>query len=147
MNRVDLTGWCILGAMAKHRTYTETEKIGTMLLALEQGVPHAAKVTNTPEPTLYQWFQSAGGLSEIRSFAELSVLHSKMGALKAVYDGVGKAVEEGVAGEKLLEVFAKLVEDGKALPAAAAQAGAQATLQVVIQAKEGEPEVIEVPRG
>jgi hypothetical protein len=124
------------------RSYTETEKIGTMLLALEQGVAATVEQTAIPRPTIYEWFRSSGGLPAVRTFLEETVFSAKSKAMCAVYDAIRRSADGDSLSAEMVEALGKLVVD-RAEAKAAAQAGAQATLQVVIQ---GTGEVIEVPR-
>lgn len=126
------------------RSYTETEKIGTMLLALEQGVAATVEQTSVPRPTIYEWFRSSGGLPAVRTFLDETVFSAKAKAMSAVYDAIRRSAEGDKLGPEMVDALSKLVVERADLRAqAAAQAGAQATLQVVIQ---GTGETIEVPR-
>lgn len=127
--------------MAK-RSYTETEKIGTMLLALEQGGPIAEQKTGVPHTTIYSWFKEAGGIDIIRQYAEARSGHSVLSAKAAIANEMIRRVE-ALGDEQLAGIFREMLKEAAPQLAAAAQAGAQATLQVVIQ---GTGEVIEVPR-
>lgn len=135
------------GVMATKRSYSETEKIGTMLMALNEGVPVAAQRTETPMPTIYEWFNEGGGILKVRSFLESAMLNAGFAAKRAVYDEVVKRAPQAQDTEVFV-TFREMMREAAGQGPAAAQAGAQAaaTLQVVIQGKDGEPEVIEVPR-
>lgn len=132
--------------MAK-RSYTEIEKIGTMLLALQEGVHVAAERGGMPEKTVYTWFYHAGGLKQIREFSLEATGEAILRAKRAFFDEVQRVLgDKQVTPAQLIESFVQVLgqeAEANTPQAAAAQAGAQATLQVVIQ---GTGEVIEVPR-
>lgn len=129
----------------ENRSYTETERIGTMLLAIEHGVPHAAKETTTPESTIYSWLQDAGGIAQVRRFIEESELTARAQAKQALYKRVIKDLESGdIVPVHALDSFTRILEaesDGKL-----SSPPAQATAQVLmVQLRDGE--VLELPRG
>jgi hypothetical protein len=131
------------------RSYTETEKIGTMLLALRDGVVKAGEQTETPTLTIYQWFRDAdpGGIEAIRRFTDAATDNALLDAKRALFVEVARRCDAGEMDQaQLMVTFRSMIEEETkqaVAPLAAAQAGAQATLQVVIQ---GTGETIEVPR-
>jgi hypothetical protein len=69
-----------------HRRYTPTQQFGTMLLALNEGIVAAEQKTKTPQSTIYTWFRRAGGIAEVRRFAEEAAGHALSKAEQAVYE-------------------------------------------------------------
>jgi hypothetical protein len=101
---------CYHETMGK-RTYTETERIGLMVMAVEHGIPHAAKAGNMAESTIYSWLQKAGGIAQVRSFVEETEFASKLAAKSAVYRQVIKGCETGeLIPLVALESFTRIVE-------------------------------------
>ena len=118
-------------AMAKdQKDYSETEKIGTMLIALAEGVAVAARKTDTSSSTIYHWFEESGGIGNIRAFTEAATQDALLTANRAVYEAVAKRVGD-LSDTDLMTTFRKMIEveaagRGESGPAAVAQAGATA---------------------
>ena len=126
------------------RSYTETEKLGTMLMALEHGVPVAVEQRNVPERTIYQWFEQAGGLTEIRKVSDEARIHAIAEAGRALCVEVTKRVGK-LSDDDLMITYRKLLEAEATPSGAGIQAGAQAAAKSELHLHIGEDEII-VPR-
>ena len=116
--------------MTEQQSYTPTEKIGTMLIALRDGVVAASEQTKTPQTTIYTWFQEGGGIVEVRSFAEAAERVSLVQAKTAMYDEVRRRMHaKEISEEQLMTTFRKVLEETQMLesdaPAQPQQAQAQ----------------------
>ncbi len=104
-----------------------------MLLALREGVVVAAEKTETPEPTIYTWFQQAGGLAEVRSFVEAASAVTLSRAEQAVYEEVERRLRGGkMPDTELMTTFRRLVE-ARLVPATGEGAQAGAAAQAVVK--------------
>ncbi len=121
----------------KTRTYSETERLGAMTVALRDGVVAASKATQIPQRTLNQWFYDAGGLAEIRAYASAAADRSLSMAELAVCNEVARrAGLKEMADDELMTTFRALVTarataTATAGAAAGAEAGAQASASVI----------------
>ena len=66
--------------MAKRevRSYSETERLGAMTLAVVTSAQEAATLTNIPKRTIDSWLARHGGLAQVRPFLESAVLNSRL---------------------------------------------------------------------
>ncbi len=124
--------------MVTKRTYTETEKIGTMLLALRHGVAEAVNAVGVPERTVYQWFEDSGGIAAVRKFADNASGFTIATAAQAVAMEVQRRAEAGnLPADELLETYRALLPKEAPL-SATTQAGAQANAAIHLHIGEEE---------
>ena len=95
--------------MTDRRRYSTTQQFGTMLLALNEGIVVAAEKTGTPQATIYSWFRrsGAGGIKEVRIFAEEVTQHALLTAEQAIY---AQIANQAAGEEELHATFRKLIE-------------------------------------
>lgn len=123
------------------RHYTETEKLGTMLMALELGVAETVKQTDTPRPTIYSWFRESGGIPAVHAFLDETVFSAKAQAISAVYDAIRRSADGDGLTAEMVEAVSKLATERTESLQAVAAAQAKSELHLHI----GEDEII-VPR-
>ena len=123
---------------APKRTYSNFERVAVMTVALKVGVIKAAAATRTPESTIYDWFTNAGGIAEIRRFADMAKDQTLSTFEKAVYDeatrrvGLDELTDGAIFGLAETLIKTKSVVDAAAAgSSASAAAGASANAQVI----------------
>jgi hypothetical protein len=125
----------------KKRSYTDAERIGLMTVALDKGVEATAKQAGVPVRTVYEWFGAAGGIANIRAFANEAAGRAISDAKRAVCEQIAQDVAS-MDKEQLAITFRKLleVEGEKAAANAGTAAGAQAgaSAQAIIVNVDGE---------
>lgn len=93
-----------------HRSYSPTQKIGAMALAVTEGVSHASEVAGVPEATLYTWFENdAEGLRAVRKFVSVGVADSIARARKAISQEIIRRIEK-LEGPELAETFRAMMK-------------------------------------
>lgn len=111
--------------------YTETQILGTLLIAIREGVPTAARVTKVPQRTIYNWFDERGGLAEIRNYVNIRADHALSAASEAIANEVLRRAEGGkIADEDLMETFRTILGLKVKGDGAGADAAAQANAHV-----------------
>jgi len=118
------------------RSYSDFERVAVMSIALTHGIAYAVKATKTPERTVYSWFADAGGLAEIRNFANMAAENSVAKAEQALCDEVARRLLlEDTDTDQLLITYRKLLETRANVAAAgsssSAAAGSSANAQVI----------------
>lgn len=125
----------------KVRTYTETERVGVMLMALKDGAYQVAEDLGIPVRTIYAWFDDAGGLAQIRTFVNEAETQSMSNARRAICEEIISRAGK-MSNDDLGVTFRKMLEEGGP-GAAGVQVGAAA--QAVIQVNV-DGETIELKR-
>lgn len=90
--------------MKKTGRYSQAQRLAALTLALDVGTPNASRQLSIPAPTIYQWFQNAGGTLAIRSAASEAASHTLTNAEKATYDEIMRRMKNAPDSE-LWETF------------------------------------------
>ena len=112
--------------------YTEAERVGTMALALERSVATVSEQVKIPERTIYEWFEQAGGIAEVRAFTDAARGKALSEASRVLCDEVAKRGRAGdLPTDELMTTFREMLRSeadthGGSEAAAGAQAGATA---------------------
>lgn len=113
------------------KQWSETEKLGAIVIAVRDGVQDAARRLGVPDRTIYCWLQDAGGIAEVRALANIRAEEGLSMAERAVYDAVAKRLAKNQIGdEDLLRTFRALIEARTEQAPQQAQAAAQANVHV-----------------
>jgi hypothetical protein len=98
-------------ATRKRRPWSETEKLGALVIAVREGVPEASRRLKVPQTTLYTWLQAAGGVGEVRRLASMRAEEALSVAERAVYDEVARRMTAQAMGDdQLMITFRALVD-------------------------------------
>jgi len=113
------------------KTYTERERLGTLFLALREGVVSASRTTKVPQRTIYQWFEDAGGVAEVRGFVSERAVVALSRAEAAVCEEVVRRAAM-MGDNDLMITFRELLrvraESAGAIAGAAAQTNVSTTV-------------------
>ena len=128
--------------------YSESQKLGAMLLGLEQNVTAAAESTGINRTTIYRWYEESGGLQQIKTVSAAQVHHASAVASVAVAQRVkANADSDTIPPKELMDGFRAIVQPAPSTSGNSPPAQAAAFIQVTVPGIAGAPpEVIEVPR-
>ncbi len=93
------------------KSYSSAERMGIMMLAVQEGVPHTAEKFKMPERTIYSWFREEGGIAEVRAYVESKASASFMRAIDAACNEVVKRLANATD-EQVMVTFRKMLEVG-----------------------------------
>lgn len=96
------------------RTYTETERLGLMFLALEHGESWVEREKGVARSTLSTWFSDAGGLAQARMWLEEQTQTDYLRVVRGFYEEALRRMAD-LTNAQILAVIHRLIEarDGK----------------------------------
>jgi hypothetical protein len=97
----------------KHRTYTDTERLGLMFMALHEGTTAVSEAHGVPIDTIRTWFKrDAEGITQMRQWLQEHVGQSFLRSQSSIYTEVERRTRE-LSEEELMETYRALAGQGK----------------------------------
>lgn len=96
-------------SIAEAEPYPKHMKLGIMIIAVQDGVPEAAKQFDIPQGTIYGWFKQEGGLNAIREYTQAAATNSFTKLIQRTCDELHLRMKDA-PDDELYETFRKMLD-------------------------------------